>query len=619
MARRFQKEGNPHYPLPPDYPRLGPEEQRQARVNACCLQETPEDLVTAWSFFRRWYLLQPSLEIPGYFYRQWVESSPFHALCVYSLGRYPRNAVAAPRGSAKSTVLSLEIPLLFLLTRPFTQLLSLLVKDDFVIERASTIMQQLEENEYILRDFGEMKPARGSGASWNRHAIQTRRGSKWEGMSVMGRKLGKRPDIILCDDPEYDPDASTDQQLILERFSHMLFNHLLPMLRRQGASFFWIGTLLNRRSFLYEVTQGSDPRFEHWNKIILAARWPDGTLLWPEMWSEETLQEIEEEIGTAAFNAQYLNNPIAGDARVFELHPSYHYYRVVDMDEAYQKAPLTSKAIIKWGRPVEDHDGEVRTEELAKEFGRWASGLFRIACVDQAFTTKKTSDYSCVLVVGFDSDGVEWVLDGFMGRVREDALIDQLLHLSKKWEVRIIGSEMAGIQHNLAEQIKSGLAQRFNQWVPAVFPVRYRPGQPKEQRIMGLAWRFSQYKLRYPQHLARVWPFTQLIAQTENFTPDGKLLRYDDAIDTLAQTQYVIKPGSRYNKDAPPKILTPIDRMREGIRTLEGTGIPLLHGINASEMTVEDVEAIRMAIGGFEWDDGDIDRRNWTSPIGGLI
>ena len=103
------------YPLPEDYEDLTFEGQKAARLAVLHRQDTSQHLVEAWNFFRRVYLGG----VGPLFYKNGFEESPdFHYQMVYDLGKYARNADAAPRGSAKSTVIGLEIPLLLSLTRP---------------------------------------------------------------------------------------------------------------------------------------------------------------------------------------------------------------------------------------------------------------------------------------------------------------------------------------------------------------------------------------------------------------------------------------------------------------------------------------------------------------------
>ena len=172
----------PLYPLCQDYESLTAEGQCQARLAVLCDQSTPKKLVLAWDFFRRIYLGGEDAA----FYKNGFEESPeFHHDMVHSLGQYARNAWAAPRGYAKSTVLVSEIPLLLALTRPNYDLTTSFSTDKMVEDRFDILMQQLTQNKMILQDFGEMRPKRGR-AIWNHHHLHLNNGAIIRGMSVMG-------------------------------------------------------------------------------------------------------------------------------------------------------------------------------------------------------------------------------------------------------------------------------------------------------------------------------------------------------------------------------------------------------------------------------------------------
>lgn len=190
-------EKNIYYPLPPDYAELSLLAQKEARLTILHNQSTPEDLITAWRFFRRVYLGGAG----KLFYKNgFVESPQFHADLVYDIGKYARNVVAAPRGSAKSTVIGLEIPMLLGITRPHYEISLGLATDRLVEERFDKMIQQFVENELILEDFGDIKPLRGQ-KIWNHHQLSLRNGAVIKGLSVMGRKRGGRPRLFLLDDP----------------------------------------------------------------------------------------------------------------------------------------------------------------------------------------------------------------------------------------------------------------------------------------------------------------------------------------------------------------------------------------------------------------------------------
>jgi len=248
----------PIWPLPRDYGELSADAQKQARLAVLHNQSTPYDLVVAWDFFRRCYLAGAG----KLFYKNSFEESPdFHYEMIYDLGQYGRNAEGAPRGSAKSTVVALEAPLLLALTRPHYEMTIGLATDRLVEERFDKLMQQFVENELILQDFGEMKPPRGW-KIWNHHQLSLMNGAIIKGLSVMGKKRGGRPRIFFLDDPENDPDSDSQAaaQAVIEKFEMIMFRQIIPMLE-SGSSIFWTGTLINRRSFLYHAVSSDDPRF----------------------------------------------------------------------------------------------------------------------------------------------------------------------------------------------------------------------------------------------------------------------------------------------------------------------------------------------------------------------
>ena len=52
----FEREGNPFWPLPPDYADLNHDSKRLARLNAVRMQGNPELAVCSWQFFCDYYL-----------------------------------------------------------------------------------------------------------------------------------------------------------------------------------------------------------------------------------------------------------------------------------------------------------------------------------------------------------------------------------------------------------------------------------------------------------------------------------------------------------------------------------------------------------------------------------
>jgi len=585
---------NPNFPLPADYFELTSAGQKEARLSVLMDQSTPDKLVQAWDLFRRFYLVP----MGNAFYKSgFQESPPIHYEMVRDLGRYARNAEAAPRGFAKSTVIGCEIPLLLALTRPYFPIALGLSTDALVEARFDRIMEQFTTNELILEDFGEMKPRRGD-AIWNRHHLHLKNGATIQGFSVMGRKRGARPQLFILDDPENDPssDSQTSQQLLLEKFEGILFRQIIPMLE-QGAAIFWIGTLINRRSFLYHATCMQDSRFEYWNRRVCKAieydmKTPSHTkVLWPEKWPQEVLEVRRAEIGNAAFNAEYLNDPISDTERLFVVHPRRNEYTVdaPQDDPYYQNEPLRSTAPMIWYKRQAETDSYIEKKE---PFGEFVKKLFRIVAVDYAVGLGQFNDYSCGAVMGFDTHNTLWVLDMWMGRVKESVLTRQIYNLARKWMVKAIGIEAISMQVWFVEAMQAYVEEHPDLWAPRVIPVRYPSNSPKQARIAGLEPRFQQGLIKYPAHLAEKWPFSMLYSQTRDFTYDLALLPFDDAIDTVAMSQYIVHSRGVHSIHEPNKEKSRLQRIKEGQPPVPGAKLPIVSGAELDSLTDEEWMAL---------------------------
>jgi len=608
---------NPFWPLPSDYDELTDGGKREARLSVLSDQSTPEKLVVAWQFFRSMYL-RPVGE--AFYVGGFVDSPEMHYQMVWDLGTYARNSQAAPRGTAKSTVIGKEIPLFLSLTRPYYKIILGLATDTLVEDRFDSFIQQFTTNPYILADFGEMKPKRGQ-AIWNHHHLALNNGAVVQGISVMGRKRGMRPKLFILDDPEHDPDSPSQEaaQLILEKFERILFRQIIPMLEH-GSAIFWIGTMINRRSFLYQACVGDDTRFSFWNRRIYSAISYSSTnpnhvaVLWEGKWPKKVLEARRAEVGNAAFQAEYMNDPSSDSARMFEVHPIRNEYSV-NLDDVetpwdsenpranrhpvvwYEKNKL-SPASAEAMPQNESNDKAAQSAEAwskqTKPFNEFVSRLFIITTFDYAAGLTQYHDYSCLAVLGFDTHNIMWVLDMWLGRAREAILIENIYRYSRKWQSRVIGIEAESIQIAFANSVDEFFAKKADpsaeSWKPRVYPIRYPRNSSKGQRIAGLDRRFYSGRIKYPAHFKDSWPMNMLYAQTHDFTPDLELLRWDDAIDTVAMGQYVIH--AKGAGQAPPDDSRPslTEYIKKGEPMVQG--LPLLSGVPVSLLTEDDIELL---------------------------
>ncbi len=582
---------NPFHPLPYDYDTLTEVGKKKARLHVLHKQDTPADLVNAWYLFRSLYLAKTQEAI---LYDGLVESPEFHYELIRDVATYGRNAWAAPRGSAKSTVIGLELPLLLVFTKPGFSITLGMATDTLVEERFDLFIKQFQSNELLLADFGSMVPKRGSGI-FNHHQLSLTNGSILRGLSVMGKKRGGRPNMFILDDVEFDPDSEGENArlIIFEKFEMILFKQIIPMLKK-GALLQWVGTLIDRKSFLYRLLTGDDTRYGFWNRTIYKACCVDeneelcGPVLWPALWDIDVLQARKGEIGASQFASEYLNQPVSAQDRYFKMDPYRIYYEVDgDVDPTY---PLASTAELKWHeRFVGEDVRKVTWKEKTVDFGESVGRMFRVLMFDYAQGLRARHDYSCIAICGFDTKMTMWVLDLWMGRAKEAELHRLIYNYGYKWRCRALGIESAGMQRAFVESsqefVEAQSAETGHQWRPRVIPVKYPGKESKWQRIASsLGWRFDTGRIKFPRHLEGVWPWDQLFRQVKDFTLDGALLTHDDAIDTIAQSKYIVKGrGQRRDKETGEPSL--LERIKKETAVVDG--LPVLSGVSTSEVTHE--------------------------------
>lgn len=588
---------NKLWPLPASYGTLSTEGRRLARINACRLQRTPAEFVASWAFFRETYLFPTPT---GQWYKHGVTPSPReHYQMVRDLGTFPFNAWAAPRSFAKSTVLGREIPLLMALTRPNFETDIFMATGRHITKTFDMFMTQLSENRLIIDDFGKLKPPRGKGI-WNHTGIKLTHGGAIFGIPIGGKSLGERPNLLIFDDVEFDEELvahSSEKTAAMDRF---ITSTAIPMMET-GTCMGIIGTLHSRRFFIYYMMTSKEARWREWNMRLMTVERQTGELAWPEKLGKEFLESQRKLMTSSAFRANYYNTPGTEEDRLLVIHPTLNTYRI-DTTEDSDDAPLESKAILVSHRAT-SWNGEKRTrrtEVVRRHLGEVTSKMYRIACVDYAHTTGKHSDYSCVMVMGFENSDtykdVLWVLDLFLGKVRDDDLVQRLWAMCERWGVHVIGVEAVGLQMQLYERIDIEFGDRVEEggWRPRVMPIKYPSATPKPERIAAMQWRFNQYRVKIREDQKTVWPWRELITQVEMATLDLGLLAKDDAVDTLAMHQYVVRPRRQSTADWEQKD-TPLEprELLESGEMFHDTGIPAITTLTPSEITPDLVQKMR--------------------------
>jgi hypothetical protein len=599
-AKGSQRVTGRYWPLPDDYPELSTQGKKEARLSIVCNHQTPRDFVVAVDSFDRWYLETDPLFYPD-MGRGKLKSPKFHYDIPHFLASYRRNMLAAPRGSAKSMTLGCKIPLVLLCTRPNFETGLGLATDRMVEGRFDKIMIQLEENKGILNDFGVLKRSGRAGGLWSHHVLRLQNNAKLQGFSVGGRMRGGRPNLFILDDPEYDVDNQTTATKLRFGLEKLLFKIIIPMLE-EGSGVFWIGTIIDRLTLIYEAINSTDTRWRMWNRMLLAAAdmeldpktgEPTFTnLLWPEKWPADVLKEKRKEIGSANFSCEYLNAPMSEEERILHVRWEQNGYWVQG-PRPDNPAQAEDQTLISYYVKDKDTGEWIATEQ---QWNKWFKELYRMTFIDYAPTCGPHSDFSCILTLGFDRFDIAWVLGLWLGKVTDDQLLNQIAVESNLWKSHVVCPEAVTIQTQLDEQTAQKLRERGAEtgWTPRVIPPKYG-GVPKEQRIAALEWRFNQGRLKLPLEDENMDknPWKTLFQQIQDFTMDLSLLPHDDAVDTLAMMRFV---PHRFGTptESQPEDNTIAGLLKRGITHYPGLfNIPLITGFNTEDLTEEMISGMK--------------------------
>jgi len=582
---RAKREGNPNWPLSKDYDDISPAAQKACRLAVCRTQETEDDFVTAFLFFESYYLVPDEddgvVEEGTEFFKRHLPNAPFHVEGIRAFFRYEKNVTAAPRGFAKSVKWAQELPLFLLLARaPYTVAICQ-ATDALTGDTVIAIRDQLDDNPRITEDWSLQKKPKGRGR-WSDHRLDLTNGSKLVAFSVTGRKRGARPDLFILDDPEYDPKTGTNVMDLTRQLDNVITKQVIPMLR-PGCKLLWLGTCVNRRLLLYHAIAGDDPRFTRWNRTLYKAFWRDATgaiaLLWEAMFNYEQLMDKKFDMGASHFAAEYLNEPVADEARLFHIHPVLHSYT---LEGDLSMHPLDGNPTIRYTE-VPRHYVAGQTEgcrEVSKSFREFLSGVRHITMpFDFADTTGPHSDWSCAAIVGFTSDFTMWLLDLWLGKVSDNGLVDRLWKMGNQWNPRVVCSDHKNVTiANLMTYRLQDLIQRSGGggWRPRFVSIKNagRGAPSKADRIRGEEWRFNAHRIKLPLYLRHQFPWSMFFQQVEDFTEDLNLLEKDDAIDTvLGMPRYVVRV-SKDTQDSLVRVISPSEYLSRGELT-DDLGMPL--------------------------------------------
>lgn len=358
-------------------------------------------------------------------------------------------AIAAPRGEAKSTLVSQLFTLYCLVAQKKRYALIVMDSIDQAYPMLEAIKVELEFNQRLRVDFPEIA---GQGRVWQAATIVTKANQKVQvagsGKKLRGLRHGAyRPDLVVLDDIENDEQVRSPEQR--DKLHDWLKKTVLPL----GAAgdkldVVYIGTILHYDSVLNRTLSSKAWKTAKFKALI---RQPDDMSLW-DKWEDLYLNE-----GEAVADAFYSQNKSAMDKGAvvsWAARPILTLMKIrardghATFDSEYQNDPLSSddamfaNALTYW-------------TELPGE-------LVYFGALDPSLGKAGASrDPSAILVGGYHREtGKLYVIEAQVKKRLPDLIIEDVIRMQKQYQCQRWFVETVQFQEFLKDELVKRSAQR---------------------------------------------------------------------------------------------------------------------------------------------------------------
>ena len=418
-------------------------------------------------------------------------------------------AIAAPRGHAKSTAVTLGYGLATLL---FRQRKFMLLVSDTESQSAlflGTFKQELQDNNELIDLFGIKRNEAGQVKfikdSETDIIVECTDGHRFriiaKGAEQKLRGLiwnGSRPDIIMCDDMENDELVMNKERR--DKMRRWFKGALLPC-RSDGGVVRIVGTILHMDSLLERLMPSESDKTTQrvglktfstkkamWKAVKYRAHNEDFTeLLWPAKKSATEFRLLYEEAvkdgTTDIYSQEYLNHPLDESISFFK---KQDFLRISEEESKYK--------------------------------------LHYYITADLAISESEKADYSVFIVAGVDENKVIHIKDIIRERLDGRDIVDTLLSLQRVWSPEAVGIEEMQVSKAIGPFLREEMI-KTNTFL-SLIPLKHY-GKDKVARSRSIQARMRAHGVRFNKD-GDWYP----IFENECLTfPRGK---HDDQVDAFA-------------------------------------------------------------------------------------
>jgi len=356
--------------------------------------------------------------------------------------RRPRQVIVAPRGTAKSTI----VTLIWTLYNVCFGLASLIVIASETWTKACIHLDRIKDqvlNNSELRNLFKIQPSE----PWTKSDIaiatpfnRVRILALGNGQSVRGIVKDKRIELFIGDDLESN--ATAYRKTPRENLKKWFWGEVIPAIEPITGKVIVVGTNLHPQSLIADLL-----KLNEWNPLLFKLIQDDGTSLWEDRFPLNYILKIKNSYIRAGrladFYAEYMNDPMLPLEESLDL--SYVRY--------FDKWTLKKKVIY-------------------------------YAAVDPAASLETDADNTAIAVLGHDEEGNVYLFEVVAEKMLPSKIIDHLIRISRNYPLRKIGIEVTGMQKALFNALDEELRSR-GEFLPLVpIKVTGREGSKKE-RILG--------------------------------------------------------------------------------------------------------------------------------------
>lgn len=423
-----------------------------------------------------------------------------------------RLLVAAPRGTAKSTTVSLIYPLWKVAFKTDTEDLFIVIISESQSQSVnflSRIKYHLTYSKTFKENFGDMGP--GTAKRWTNNDIVLANGARiiavGTGQRVRGFIEGDtRPNLIIIDDFESELNAYTPEARAKNR--KWITEAVIPSLSDDGR-IAMIGTVISEDCFLCWAKESPV-----WD-VLWYSIWDDNEVsIWPERFPKERILQIKDEF-----------------ASVGNLNGFYQEY--MNIAQSPEDSPFKPEYI-----KIHHYDYEIREGQniLVKKLPDEKEEILPVAVysgVDPASSLSAKADFFVIATIGIDNSGNIYIINIVRTKLDPAEQPDAIIKQYKKYKPKRMKIETVAYQEALRSSVRKQMKDE-GIFIPGL-EKGVKPRNRKSERLLSLVPILAKGQFFFrPQDIE---------AQAEFLSyPRGK---HDDVMDAVWTALDGARPSKR--------------------------------------------------------------------------